>query len=430
MIHSPKKNQQTTDLSDQVDRQVNRLDLVLNAAAKEFNIRGISSVSIANVAKAVGMSRASLYYYFSSCSDLVYQCYVRSCEVTLHCLKAAGGRDENAIGTLVRFVENMLAEDLPPIAAITDIAYLEANQSDKVQELIQQKNQLLVKIITQGQEQGLIRSCDALIVAKSIFSLLTWTPFASWWFVNLRNDKLMRRRVTSAVIGVILHGFSISKKLPCYQPLDLTVLTKRPARAFDRTEQTDAKRQDILTQASRLFNQKGIDATSLDEIAERVGISKRTIHRLIGNKQELVMACSGRGFLIFNYIRDAMLKFSGSRLDALTYAHHAVARSFLFDELSPLLLLVGLGSLTKKNRRDIQASGLQLSRDYNKVIYDGIKEGSVRDIDVESHGLMLPGLLRWLASDCSAITVEQREKIAGEVANMIAIGVATEAVAC
>jgi AcrR family transcriptional regulator len=203
-------------------------------------------------------------------------------------------------------------------------------------------------------------------------------------------------------------------------------LTQSTIGAFDRSALATAKRQTILSCASRLFNQKGIDATSVDEIAAQIGVTKKTIYRLIGNKQELVMACSSRGFTIFNYIRDSMLLFDGTRLDALAFAHHAIAECVLNAELSPMLYVIGLGSLTRAQRQDIQLSGLLLSAGYQATIVAGVKEGSIRETDIECHGLMLPGLFVWLASENNNTSQSQREKIAAEIASIVAIGLAVK----
>ena len=175
-----------------------------------------------------------------------------------------------------------------------------------------------------------------------------------------------------------------------------------------------------------MLNQKGIDATSVDEIAAQIGVTKKTTYRLMGNKQELVIACSSRGFTIFNYIRDSMLSFNGTRLDALAFAHHAIAECVFNEELSPMLYVIGLGSLTREQRQEIQLSGLLLGAGYQATIVAGVKEGSINATDIECHGLMLLGLFVWLASENGNTTKPQREKIAAEIAAIVTIGLATE----
>ena len=66
-----------------------------------------------------------------------------------------------------------------------------------------------------------------------------------------------------------------------------------------------------------------------------------------------------------------------------------------------------------------------LNAGYQATIVAGVKEGSINATDTECHGLMLPGLFVWLASENGNTTKPQREKIAAEIAVIVTIGLAT-----
>jgi AcrR family transcriptional regulator len=68
---------------------------------------------------------------------------------------------------------------------------------------------------------------------------------------------------------------------------------------FDREAQFDAKREKILAAASQLFNRRGVDTTSLDDIAAAVGATKRTLYHYVGDKQTILSACYARTHRIF-----------------------------------------------------------------------------------------------------------------------------------
>ena len=66
-----------------------RRDLLLDEAARQFNAKGISQTALLDVAAALGLTRAAVYYYADDRQDLVFQCYRRSCEALARDLAAA-----------------------------------------------------------------------------------------------------------------------------------------------------------------------------------------------------------------------------------------------------------------------------------------------------------------------------------------------------
>src|SRR5262249_5261617 len=52
----------------------------------------------------------------------------------------------------------------------------------------------------------------------------------------------------------------------------------------------DQKREAILDQAARLFNERGYDATSVRDIARAAGISQATLYYYIGSKADALLA--------------------------------------------------------------------------------------------------------------------------------------------
>src|SRR5258708_16977748 len=66
-----------------------------------------------------------------------------------------------------------------------------------------------------------------------------------------------------------------------------TSMSKRRQKAGDETE----VRERILEAAFRAFRKSGYATTSTLEIATRARVSKRELYELVGNKQEMLIAC-------------------------------------------------------------------------------------------------------------------------------------------
>lgn len=400
---------------------VRRHERVLDEAARQLNAKGVSLTSLTEIAEKLGISRAAMYYYVEDREDLVFQCYRRSCEITARYLNEATREPGTAVDMIRRFVGRMLDPNEPELAARAEIAMMTSEQRDTIQGLYDALAARVAHLLTTGQTEGLIRSCDVEVNSRIILSLVTWAPLARSW--ARASDSVSADSLLQAVLATIFEGLGRTRTAPEYVQYDLSSLCMRSSAVFDRDAISEAKRETLVSVASRLFNRKGIDATSLEEIAAQVGATKRTLHRHLGSKQELVGACYDRAFKIFLHIKDAMLAHAGTRLAALSSAMHALAIAYPREDLSPLSPLVGFDALSPAAQEKFMQHSVELSVGYHDTLRKGIEEGSVAaTVDVEARALVLPGLLSWLVKEDVPTDESRRKFIAGEIAKLVTVG--------
>lgn len=399
---------------------VRRHERVLDEAARQLNAKGVSLTSLTEIAEKLGISRAAMYYYVEDREDLVFQCYRRSCEITARHLNEATRDPGTSVEMITRFVERMLDPNEPELAARAEIAMMTPEQRDTIQGLYDALAARLAHLLSVGQSEGLIRECDVDVNARIILSLVTWAPLARSW--ARASDVVNAESLKAAVLATIFEGLGSERAAPEFVQFDLAPLCMRSGAVFDRDAISEAKREALVSVASRLFNRKGIDATSLEEIAAQVGATKRTLHRHLGSKQELVGACYDRAFKIFLYIKDAMTAHSGTRLSAVASAMYALAISYPREDLSPLSPLVGFDALSSEAQEKFMQHSAELSDGYHETLRQGIAEGSIANVDVESRALVLPGLLSWLVKEDVPTEEARRKYIAAEIAKLVAVG--------
>lgn len=403
---------------------VSRHERVLDEAARQLNQKGVLLTSLAEIAGKLGVTRGAMYHYVADREDLVFQCYRRAAEIIarhLHEAERVGGDSAQVLGD---FITRMLDPAEPEIAARAEIAMMNQTQRDTIQGLYDALAARLAHLLETGHREGVLRACDIEVNARVILSLVTWAPLARPWAHAV--GPMGAERLRAAVKATVFDGFSTQSPLPDYQPLDLSKLAPQVVSAFDRDAALEAKREALLRVASRAFNRKGIDATSLEEIAAQLGTTKRTFHHHIGSKQDLVSACYERAFRIFLFIKDRMLEYSGSRLDALASSMDALARAYPNEELNPLSPLVGHAALSPEGRAKFAVRSDQLGDAYHELIRQGAREGSIAEVDVHARALMLPGLLSWLVKDDVPTDPSQQQHIAREIANLVAVGLKSQ----
>jgi AcrR family transcriptional regulator len=397
-----------------------RHEAVLDVAARHLNARGVLQTSLAEIAAQLGVSRKALYYYVNDRQDLLFQCAQRAAQLSdarLTDALAASTRSDDALRS---FLSRMLDPAQPEVAVRHELALLNETQRRAIIDRYEALVARIARLLDAGRREGVFRPCDPDINARIVVSVVSWAPLARRWIQA--GEQFERSRVTDATLATLLEGLAPRAVPVSFTPLDLSALSPRAVHAFDRSGALEAKREALLRVASRLFNGKGVDATSLDEIAAHVGATKRTVHHHLGSKEALVMACYERSYRFFQCVAERMAAYAGSRLEALAAALHAAAIVYLSEELAPLSPLVGFSTLTRENQSVMNRLGFRLTYDYRALLRDGLAEGSIHDIDVEARGLMLAGITSWLIRDDAPQDNARKEQVAREVAALVAVG--------
>src|SRR3546814_19360876 len=66
-----------------------------------------------------------------------------------------------------------------------------------------------------------------------------------------------------------------------------------------------------------MFNARGFHATSLDDLAASLGISKPTIYHYLGNKDQVLLECLTRGLMQLRAAAEEAQTLPGTGLDRL-----------------------------------------------------------------------------------------------------------------
>jgi len=141
-------------------------------------------------------------------------------------------------------------------------------------------------------------------------------------------------------------------------------------------------RKRILTEATNLFFQNGIRNITMDDIAGKLGISKRTIYETFKDKNELLINCFEEYSKEKYKVNEDIIKNSPNMLAAV--CSFIKSGAMAIDLLNPAFF-----SDMKKYHNDIwvMASKQQNEKNYNlayRLLRKGINEGIFRkDINID-----------------------------------------------
>lgn len=164
----------------------------------------------------------------------------------------------------------------------------------------------------------------------------------------------------------------------------------------DRARDRADKREAVLRVAARLFNEKGFHATSLDEVAERLNVTKPTLYYYVKNKDEILFDCVHAGLdMVRRGIAEAAREGSGSALDKLRACMRAYAQVVTLD-FGMCVIRVGEDPLPAEGRRKLRKLKSQIDLEFRRLIEQGMAEGSIAPCDAKLAAFTLAGAISWI----------------------------------
>jgi AcrR family transcriptional regulator len=395
------------------ERRLATRDALLGEAAAQFNARGISSVSVNDVARRVGLTRAAVYYYIADREDLVFQCYMRACQLLAEDLARAQKEGADDLRRVEALVRRMLSPERPTAAVVSEIPYL----SEPMRALVEKENRrnvdALQEFILSGIRAGAIRDCDALVVAQAILGILNWVVLSPGW-VEERDPRFMSR-IATALVDLLENGLAASPDAEVRCTIDVKSLAaQNPTNMFDRESAAAFKADQLLETASRLFNQRGLDGVSLDDIAAALGATKGAFYYYFSDKRELILRCYERSAALDEKFADVAETVGRNGLERGMIGLHLNVQAQIGGP-SPLVPLIGFESLAPGPRKALQKRLTQLAQRFTRIGEQGIADGSNRRCDVEALALAGAGMFGWIPKWLPTEGVERKWEIADQM---------------
>jgi AcrR family transcriptional regulator len=168
---------------------------------------------------------------------------------------------------------------------------------------------------------------------------------------------------------------------------------KKPA---DRQKEREIKRDAVLRAAAQAFNENGFHKTSLDDVAERLNVTKPTIYYYVKNKDQILFECVRIGL---EMLEDASVQIEGTNQTGLSklIALWRVYVQIVTEDFGRCLILVGEDPLPPSTRKELRALKGRIDRRFRSVIAEGIEDGSIRPCDPKMAAFAAAGALSWIA---------------------------------
>ena len=354
---------------------------VVAAAISILNRRGVSRMTLADVAARLGYSTPTIQYYFRKKEDLAAACLQQGLSrISSFLLFAETGKGARArlklfLSAYFDFRARSASEEVEEIPSFSDARGLNlAPVNEAYSGMYRQLRRLL-----SGSEAALPRGAALNAAAHLVLGELHWTPI---WYRRIHPEDCVRfgERIFNILVdGIAAPGadcslLSISVELP-------------------ELESSEGANFDIfLRAATAQINEQGYRGTSVDSITARINLTKGAFYHHIKTKDEVVLACFKRTFDIMRLTIIAAEAMGGTGLQTLaTVAATLVEHQITGD--APLLRVSAVDTMIESNQAAIMAGIDQVVTRIASVISDGIADGSVRSIDANIGAHMILGLI-------------------------------------
>ena len=150
-----------------------------DASARLFASQGYHATSLRELAEALGLNKSSLYHYFDSKQQLLYQLlddYISEALAEIQSL-CAGERDpEEKLADFMRYYTRFYARDLDRLALlVNEVDNLEPRYRKVLEKKERRYLAALTDILEQLREQGRLKDVPSTVAAFAFFGMVHYT---------------------------------------------------------------------------------------------------------------------------------------------------------------------------------------------------------------------------------------------------------------
>jgi TetR/AcrR family transcriptional regulator len=162
-----------------------------------------------------------------------------------------------------------------------------------------------------------------------------------------------------------------------------------------RAEQSDTKRKAIIREAARVFNRRGSHGTTLEDVAERLGVTKTALYRYVNNKNDLLCACHEEAMEVAFEHLDTGERTGRTGLEKIQIAMSGYLRAMISDLGVPVLLLEE-NALEKESAGRVMALRDKFEKRLRRLVELGVSDGSIVATDPKLAVFVLLGAVHWV----------------------------------
>ncbi|HWE47330.1 MAG TPA: TetR/AcrR family transcriptional regulator [Caulobacteraceae bacterium] len=152
----------------------------------------------------------------------------------------------------------------------------------------------------------------------------------------------------------------------------------------------------LLHTAAREFKAHGFYNTSLDQVAELLGVSKPTIYYYFKDKDELLFACAQAALdRLQEALKDPRSLGQTGREGAVAFMQRYI--EVMTSDFGHALVSTEDSDLQPDSRRKIRGEKVRINECLKAILERGVSDGSIAPCNVELVTFAIFGAMNWIA---------------------------------
>jgi AcrR family transcriptional regulator len=179
-------------------------DAVIRVAARAFAERGYHNTSLDDIARALDVTKPTIYYYVTNKEQLLFQCFVAGLEpirAALSAVKVAKDPGRDRLNAVLRQYAQAVASEFGWCMVIAEHQDLSPSMSRHIRTLKVEIDQGIRRLLREGVKDGSIQPCDVKMTAFALAGALNW--IAHWYRAN---NGMTAEEVADAFVSIFEEG--------------------------------------------------------------------------------------------------------------------------------------------------------------------------------------------------------------------------------
>lgn len=156
--------------------------LILKAAAHAFGRKGFHATTLEEIAADLKVTKASLYYYFSTKEELLFEVHLLSLEDLIRRVESIVGEERSPMVQLQTIVSEhlrVLASDYEGAFLLQQEYELPQKYREEIIRLRDRYEHMVLEVVQEGIRQRIFRVKDPRIVVRMMLGAINW--FLRWY---------------------------------------------------------------------------------------------------------------------------------------------------------------------------------------------------------------------------------------------------------